>query len=58
MDMDRNLNNQIGIPLPTLLLSGLDTLRDLHDLIEPHHCQYTWNRAVSERVQKWRYGQW
>jgi len=35
-----------------------DTLRDLFELIEPHHCQHDWNKALTDRVQKWRHGQW
>jgi len=35
-----------------------DTLRDLHHLLEPHHCQQAWNQALTDRVQKWRCGQW
>jgi hypothetical protein len=46
------INNE---PEPPFLF---DTLRDLHDLIEPHHSQAAWNQALSERVQKWRCGQW
>ena len=54
-----------GVGALTQLIDGAaeppflgDMLRDLHNLIEPHHCQHAWNQALSARVQKWRCGQW